>query len=91
MRELSGFVMFLFILLLKNIVCRHLPCFCTRKRLSTCTTTMRVRLAYERRRYAALVKMRHGLAALNSNNSVVYGQKHKVCVLVCLVRTSGTF
>ena len=28
---------------------------------------------------------------LNSNNSVVYGQKHKVWVLVFLVRTSGTF
>ena len=37
------------------------------------------------------LKMRHGLATLNSNNSVVYGQKHKVWVLVFLVRTSGTF
>ena len=35
--------------------------------------------------------MRHGLATLNSYNSIVYGQKHKVCVLVFLVRTSGTF
>ena len=43
---------------------------------------------YERRRYATMVKMRHGLATLNSNNSVVYGQKHKVWVLVFLVRTS---
>ena len=25
-----------------------------------------------------MVKTRHGLATLNSNNSVVYGQKHKV-------------
>ena len=29
--------------------------------------------------------------ALNSNNSFVYGQRHKVWVLVFLVRTSGTF
>ena len=50
-----------------------------------------VRLVYERRRYATIVKMRHDLATLNSNNSVVYGQKHKVWVLVFLVRTSGTF
>ena len=33
----------------------------------------------------------HGLATLNSNNSVVYGQKSKVWVLVFLVRTSKTF
>ena len=54
---------------------------------------MRVRFVYERRRYATMLKMRHGLATLNSNNSVVYGQKHKdlVWVLVFLVRTSGTF
>ena len=38
-----------------------------------------------------MVKMRHGLANLNSNNSVVYGQKHKVRVLLFLVRASGTF
>ena len=25
-----------------------------------------------------MVEMRHGLATLNSNNLVVYGQKHKV-------------
>ena len=31
------------------------------------------------------------LLFLNSNNSVVYGQKHKVWVLASLVRTSGTF
>ena len=37
------------------------------------------------------LKMRHGLASLNSNNSVVYGQKHKRRVLVFLVRTSGIF
>ena len=47
---------------------------------------------YERRLYATatMVKMGHGLATLNSNNSVVYGQKHKVLVLVFLVRMSGT-
>ena len=33
-----------------------------------------------------MVKIRHGLATLNSNNSVVYDQKR--WVLVCLVRTS---
>ena len=38
-----------------------------------------------------MMKIRHGLKTLNSNNSVVYGQKHKVWVLVFLVRTSGTF
>ena len=52
---------------------------------------MRARLVYERRRYATMVKIRHGLAILNFNNSVVYGQKHKVWVLVFLVRRSGTF
>ena len=48
-------------------------------------------VVYVRRCYATMVKMRHGLANLNSNNSVVYSQKHKVLVLVFLVRTSGTF
>ena len=38
-----------------------------------------------------MLKIRHGLATLNSNNSVVYSQKHKVWVLAFLVRTSGTF
>ena len=51
----------------------------------------RRRFVYERTRYATMVKMRHGLATLNSNNSVVYGQQHKVWVLVFLDRTSGTF
>ena len=37
------------------------------------------------------VKMSHALATLNSNNFVVYDQKHKVWVLVFLVRTSGAF
>ena len=59
--------------------------------LSTCETAMHVRFVYERRRYATMMKIRHGLATLNANNSVVYGQKHKVWVLVFLVRTSGTF
>ena len=63
----------------------------THRRLLSCTTTIRVRFVYERRRYATMVKMRHGLATLNSNNSVVYGQKNKVWVLVFLVRLSGTF
>ena len=52
---------------------------------------MRVRFDYERTRNATMVKMRHGLTFLNSNNSVVYGQKHKVLELVFLVRTGGTF
>ena len=63
----------------------------THRRLLLCATTMRVRFVYEKRRYATMVKMRHGLATLNSNNSVVHGQKHKVWALVFLVRTSGTF
>ena len=42
---------------------------------STCAT-MRVRLVYERRRCASKVKMSHAMATLNSNNFVVYGQKH---------------
>ena len=58
--------------------------------LSTWATTMHVRFVYERGRYSTMVKMRHGLATLNSNYSVVYGQKHKVWVLVFLVRTSAT-
>ena len=36
-----------------------------------------------------LSKMADGFTTLNSNNFVVYGQKHKVWVLVYLVRTSG--
>ena len=54
----------------------------THRRLSTCATTMRVRSIYEMRRYELMVKIRHGLATLNSNNSGVYGQKHKL--FVCL-------
>ena len=52
---------------------------------------MRLRFVYEMRRYATMVKMWHGLATLNSNNSDVYGLKHKVWVLIFLVRMSGTF
>ena len=62
----------------------------THRCLSTCPTTMRVRFVCEMRCYATLVKMRHGLATLKSNNPAVCGQKHKVCVLVFLVRTSRT-
>ena len=51
----------------------------------------RQRCIYERRSCATMVKIRHGLATLNSNNSVVNGRKHKVWALVFLVRTSGTF
>ena len=61
------------------------------RRLSTCATIMRARFVYERRRYATMVKIRHGLATLNSNTSVVYGQKHKMWVLIFLVRMIGTF
>ena len=63
----------------------------THRCLLSCATTMRVWFVYERRRYATMVKMRHGLATLNSNTSVVYGQKHKVWVLVFLVRAAEHF
>ena len=59
--------------------------------LKTCAKTMHAQFIYERRRYATMVKMRHGLATLNSDNSVVYSKKHKVWVLIFLVRTSRTF
>ena len=38
-----------------------------------------------------MAEMRHESTTLNSNNFVVFGQKHKVEVLVFLVRTSLTF
>ena len=63
----------------------------THSHLSACLMTMRERFVYERRRYATIMKMRQGLATLDSKNSVVYGQEHKVWVLVFLVRTRGTF
>ena len=62
----------------------------THRRLSTCATMMRVRFVYERRR-ATMVKKGMVWQLLNYNNSVVYGQKHKVWVLLFLVRTSKTF
>ena len=43
-----------------------------------------------RRRSTAMSDMTRDLVTLNSNNFVVYGQKHKVWVLVFLVRTRGT-
>ena len=63
----------------------------THRCLLACGTMMGIWFVYETRCYPTIVKMRHGLATLNSNNFVVYGQKHKVWVLVFLVRTSGTF
>ena len=60
------------------------------KRLSTWATMMRIQFVYEKRR-ATKVKMSHALAILYSNNFVVHGQKHKVWVLIHLVRTSETF
>ena len=50
--------------------------------LSSCPTMMCIRF---RRLYATMVKMRHCLATLNSNNFIVYGQRQKV------LRTSRTF
>ena len=65
-------------------------CFAVKnlKALIDSATTLRVRFVYARRRFVTMAEMRHGLTTLNSNNFVVYGQKHKVCVLVFLVRTS---
>ena len=56
-------------------------------------TTMRVWFVYEMETLlcVTMVKIRDGLATLNSINSAVYGQKHKMWVLVFSVRTSGTF
>ena len=47
-------------------------------------------MVYARRGYVAMADMRHGLAPCNNHNVVVYGQEHKVRLLVLLVRTSGT-
>ena len=69
----------------------HASLLKTHRRLSTCAKTMPVRFVYDRRRCATKVKKSHALATLNSNNFLVYGQKHKVWILVFLVRTSGTF
>ena len=38
--------------------------------------------------FVTLAEVRHGLITLNSNDFVVYSQKHKVWVLVFLVRMS---
>ena len=38
----------------------------TPRHLSTWATTMRIQFVYERQRYVTMVKMRHGLATLNS-------------------------
>ena len=62
----------------------------TQRRSSTCAMKMHVPFVYVRRRYVAMVDMRHGLATCNTQNFVVYGQKHKEWVLVFLVRTRGT-
>ena len=43
---------------------------------------MRVRFVYVRRRFVRMAEMRHGLATSNSNNFVVYDQKHKALVWV---------
>ena len=59
------------------------------RRSPSCRTGDDGLVIYEKRRYATMVKMRHDLALLDSNNSVVYG--HKVLVLVFLVRTRETF
>ena len=52
-------------------------------------TYQHVQLIYSCRCYATVADLRHGLATLNSNNFVVYGQKHKVWVLIFVVRTCG--
>ena len=66
-------------------------CKKTHRHLSTCATMMRVQFVYERKLCETKVKMSHALAKLNSNNFAVYGQKHKVWLLVFLVRMSATF
>ena len=63
----------------------------THRRLLVWATTMHVRFVYERRRYAIMLKIRHGLATLNFNYSIVYGQKRKMWVFIYLVRTNETF
>ena len=45
---------------------------------------MRIWFVYARRRYVAMADMRHGLAPCNTHNFVVYGQKHRVWVLIFL-------
>ena len=62
----------------------------TNRRLSTCATMIPVRFVNERSRCATKVRMSHPLATLDSNNFVVYGQKHKVWVLVFFERLEQT-
>ena len=64
--------------------------FKTHRCLSTCAARMLIRFVCERIHCTTKVKISHALATLNPNNSVVYGQKHKVWKLVSLVRTSVT-
>ena len=45
---------------------------------------MCAQFVYARRHIVTMAEMGHGLATLNSNNSVVYDQKQKVWVLVFL-------
>ena len=58
------------------------------RRFTACATAMAVGFVYARRRFVTIAKMSHGLTTLNSYNFVVYGQKHKVWVVVFLVRMS---
>ena len=55
-----------------------------RKAQSTCATNMHVWFIYARRDYVAMADMRHGLAPSNTHSFIVYGQKHKVWVLIFL-------
>ena len=54
----------------------------TQRRSLTCATKMSSLFVYARRLYVAMVDMRHGLVPCNTHNFVVYGQKHKVWLLV---------
>ena len=62
----------------------------TQRRSSTFATKIRIGFVYARRCYVAMADIRHGLAPCNTHNLVIYVQKHKVWVLVVLVRTRGT-
>ena len=53
-----------------------------RRRLSSCSTKMRVLFVYARRRYVAMSNMRHALVPCNTHNFVVRGKKPYVWVLV---------
>ena len=74
----------------KRAACpNHLKRLFRRAAVTSCTTNIAQSVSTDTS--STMEKIRHGLANLNSNNSVVYGQKHKVWVLVFLVRTSRTF